>query len=255
MKKYLKTGAIVLGVVLVLSFTKDLIAKASVEGACRVMTGLRLSIGQLHLSLIQSSLGIKDLKLFNPPSFKDKLMVDLPEVYVCLYPGSLMGSEVHLKELRLNLKEVTIIKNADGKLNLDALKRPGAEKKEEAKEKGAAKKIRVDSLHIKIQKVIYKDYSSGRENVQEFNVNIEQSYEGVSDVRVIVPIIVSQALMNTTLSSIVNFDMKGFMSNFDSQGLNMKELGLDRFASSAGGAADKAVKGLSGLFDTLTDRK
>jgi hypothetical protein len=119
--------------------------------------------------------------------------------------------------VRLHLKEFVVAKNKDGVLNLDSLTSFGAakeakdkteEKPEEKKEKGKQPDIQIDLLKLKIEKVYYKDYSKGdKPSVKEFNVNIDATYENITDPNALVNIIVMKALANTTISSLTNFDL------------------------------------------------
>ena len=87
--------------------------------------------------------------------FKDKLMVDLPEIYVDYNLGAIMGGKAHLEEVRLNLKEFIVVKNEAGELNLDSLRVVKETEGEEAEKDGSKKEktempdIQIDLLELK----------------------------------------------------------------------------------------------------------
>jgi len=206
---------------IVLYFGKNIIAKKSLSAGVKVMTGLELSIKSMNVGILNTLIGINGLQLFNPPGFVDELMVDLPEVYVDYDLGAFIKRKVHLEEVRLNLKEFSVIKNEKGELNLDSL-RVVEEKKEEKvegeeekeKEKTKMPELQIDVLELKIGKVVYKDYSKGTPpKSKEFNVNIDERYENITDPRAFISLIIVKALQNTTIARLTNFNLGALQEN------------------------------------------
>ncbi|MFA6637061.1 MAG: hypothetical protein WCV56_08200 [Candidatus Omnitrophota bacterium] len=204
---------VVLAVVLVLSVVKDPLAKFSVEKGVEMVTGLRLEIADLNIGILKTLVGIKDLKLFNPAGFEDEIMMDMPEIYVDYNLPAIVMGNIHLRTVRLNMNEFLVVKNAKGELNLNSLKvvkEEKTEKKPAPAEKAKAPEIQIDVLELKVGKVIYKDYSKGgKPIVQEFNLNLNERYTDINDPNKLVSLIVVQALRNTTIARLANFDLKG----------------------------------------------
>jgi uncharacterized protein involved in outer membrane biogenesis len=202
---------VILAAVITLSFSKNIIAKISIEKGVGMVTGLRLDMRSLNVGIIRTLIGIKDLKLFNPEEFEDRIMVDMPEIYVDYDLGAIFKGKVHLEEVRLNLKKFVVVKNEKGELNLDSLKVVQAEKEEKIpseEKKAKAPALRIDVLDLKIDKVIYKDYSKGTPpSVKEFNVNINERYENITNPYALASLIMVKALMNTTIASLADFDL------------------------------------------------
>jgi len=118
--------------------------------------------------------------------------------------------------MRIDMKEFTVVKNEKGELNLNSLKvvqaqREGKRPQEKTAQEGKkAPEVQIDSLGLKIGKVIYKDYSrGGKPSVQEFNVNINEKYENITDPYSLVSLIVVKTLMNTSIARLTNFDLGG----------------------------------------------
>ena len=115
------------------------------------------------------------------------------------------------------MKEFTVIKNEKGQLNLDSLnvvKEEKAGAKAASAEEGKAPKMHIDKLQLRIGKVVYKDYSKGgTPQVQEFNVDLDESYSNIDDPSALVSLIVVKALMNTSIAKLTNFDVSGLSSN------------------------------------------
>lgn len=218
MKKVLSTILIVVLVVgIVLAAGKNTIARVSVEKGVEIVTGLPLKMKSLNIGIINTLVGIKDLRLFNPPGYEDKVMLDMPEVYVDYDLPAIIKGKIHLEEVRIDLKEFVVVKNAKGELNLNSIKT--VQKQQEAakpapKKEGKAPEIQIDTLQLKIGKVIYKDYSKGGEpSVKEFNLNLDEKYQNIDDPNKLVSLIIVKALMNTTIGSLANFDIKGLQGS------------------------------------------
>ncbi|MEA3328974.1 MAG: hypothetical protein U9Q08_04540 [Candidatus Omnitrophota bacterium] len=217
MKKLFVVLIGILVVIVALSFTKDLIIKASIEKGVETITGLRLSMQGLRVGIINTFLRVKGLELFNPKGYKDRIMLDMPEIYVDYDLPAIIKGKIHLKEMRMNLREFTVIKNEAGELNLNSLKVVQAEKegkraqvkKAQVKEKGKVPEIQIDSLELKIGKVVYKDYSKGKiPSVKEFNINLNERYENVTDPYSLVSLIVVRALTNVAIAGLIDFDLQ-----------------------------------------------
>lgn len=212
MKKITILILVIIGLILFLSFVKDIIIRISVENAVELITGLKLNIGSFNVGIVKTSVDIKDIKLFNPKGFNDRIMLDMPQAYVDYdLPQALKGN-VHLEEMRIDLKEFVVVKNEQGQLNIDSLKEVKEQKegkKPQEKEKKAPK-IQIDKLQLKIGKVIYKDYSQGSPaKIEEFNINIDERYTNITNPNALVSLIVVRALVNTTISRLTDFDLDG----------------------------------------------
>lgn len=212
MKRIKKIILIVLILLVMLILCKNIIAKAALSGGVKAITGLDLSMKSINIGIFKTLIGIKELKLYNPSGFPDRLMVDMPEIYVDYDLGAFLKRRVHLEEVRINLKEFVVVKNEKNELNLDALKVVQAKKEKKApqeqKEKVKMTEFQIDVLELKIGKVIYKDYSRGTPaKVRKFIVNIDERYENIRTPYAFGSLIVTKALMNTTIAKLANFDL------------------------------------------------
>jgi ElaB/YqjD/DUF883 family membrane-anchored ribosome-binding protein len=217
MRKSFIIISIIFALLAAIYFGRNLIIKTSVSAGVKAMTGLKLSVRSMNIGILNSLIGINGLELFNPPGFIDKLMVDLPEVYVDYNLGAFIKRKVHLEEVRLDLKEFAVIKNEKGELNLDSLRvveEKKEKKTEDEEEKTEMPEIQIDVLELKIGKVVYKDYSKGTPaKLKEFNVNIDERYENITDPRALISLIVVKALKNTTIASLTNFNLGALQEN------------------------------------------
>ena len=128
------------------------------------------------------------------------------------------------------------------------------EKAPAEKQKGKAPGIQIDTLELKIGKVVYKDYSGGGEpSVKEFNIGIDEKFQNIDDPNKVVSLIVVKALMNTTVAKLTNFDLQGLQGQIgDTLASAQKVIGkagetltkTTQQAQETVGALKKTVEGL-----------
>ena len=262
-RKVIMIPAIVFAILIALFIGKNMIIKASVTTGVKAMTGLKLSIGSMNVGVFKSLIGINELQLYNPSGFEDKLMMDLPEIYVDYNLGAIMGGKAHLEEVRLNLKEFIVVKNEAGELNLDSLRvvketeGEEATKEDEKKEKTEMPDIQIDLLELKIDKVIYKDYSKGTPPKEKvFNVKIDEQYENITDPQSFVRLIIFKALKNTTIASLTNFDLEKLQSGISGTVKKTAEMAQEatgRVLEAGKDASVKILETAGGTVEKATD--
>src|SRR3990172_4550121 len=204
MKKVL---LIILAILVVLLLAKNVIGKAVVTKGIKSLTGLRLKLNSMSVGITKSIVDIRGLKILNPPGFEQKVMADIPEIYVDYDLGAFLGGRAHFEKLRLHVSELVIIRNEQGKVNLDTLKEIHQKKgKAASKPKGGSPEFKIDVLELKIGKVVFRDYWRGMTpKMTEFDANIDERFENVTDAASFVNIIIARALAKTTIASLVDF--------------------------------------------------
>ncbi|MGA3283533.1 MAG: hypothetical protein ABSD57_03620 [Verrucomicrobiota bacterium] len=111
--------AVVLVVILLLSLNS--ILRVVIENRIRAQTGMDAEIGKFSLGLASPAVTIKDLKIYNPPSFGGTLFLDIPEIHVEYDRAALARHEIHVTLMRFNLGELDIVKNEAGQTNIFSL--------------------------------------------------------------------------------------------------------------------------------------
>ncbi len=197
--------------VLIVFMARNMVVKTALERGVQAVTGLRLTVEKVEVGVADTSIGIGHLKLYNPVQFEDRVMIDMPEIYVDYDLPAVIGGKIHLNHLRLHLRELAVVRNAAGELNLNSLNVVREEKGEEPvdpKAKARVPDMRVDVLTLKVGKVTYKDYSApGAPVIREFNINIDESFYGINDPDQIVSLIVVRALSQTAIARLTGFDV------------------------------------------------
>jgi len=216
MKQFAAVVASVLIVLTVIFAVKDTLIKIAVEKTVQHVVGLRLKMSELKFGILNPIVDIKNLKLYNPAGYQDRVLLDMPEIYVNYDLLSFFKGRVHLPEMKINLKKLVVVKNREGKLNLDALKftKSDEKKKTERKKSNGALGLKIDTLKLKIDKAYYKDYSGGGSAVvKEFNVNVDETYSDIEDLTALVSLIVVKTLSRTTITSMASFEIYKLKNN------------------------------------------
>ncbi len=222
--KVLRTIAMLIVVALVVVFVgKNVIAKAAVVAGVKQVTGLGLRIHDLDVGLPKTFVSVKGLEVLNPVGFPSGTLMDVPEIYIDYDLAAILKGEVHLEELRLNMKELTVVRNAEGAVNVNSIRAVNKTKEEAkapAKPKpaaGKAPRVRIDRVSLQVGRVVYKDYSQGKEpQVKEFNINLNEQFQNVNDPYALATLIITRALAKTTIASLANLDLDSLQAGVTS---------------------------------------
>jgi len=221
MKKPVIVLIAILAVIAVISLAKDLIIKTTVEKGVEIVTGLPLKMQSFKVGVIRTLVGIKGLKVYNPKGFEDKVMLSMPEVLVDYNLSSIIGGKIHLSNMKINMEEFVVVKNAAGKVNLDSLKTVEGQKKgktaQEVKKEdkaAGAPDIQIDSLQLKIGRLVYKDYSKGgAPSVTEYNIDIDEKYENITSPQSLITLILVKSLAGTKIANLANIDIRAMQGD------------------------------------------
>ena len=216
MGKIVRIFIIIAAIIGLFFIFKNTIIKVAVEKGVETATGLPMKIKKFDLSFTNSQVGIWELELLNPSGFPEKVMFHAPEIFVDYHLSDMLRGKIHLEDIRLNFDQLTIIKNAQGKMNIDTLKpktqdQPSEGKTQATKKEGTAQKIpdiQIDHLSLKVGKVVYKDYSrGGAPAVQEYNVNLSEEFKDIKNVQDLAAAVVFKTISKTALSSLVDLNV------------------------------------------------
>ena len=241
MNKIWKLVGVVFAVLVGLTILKNTLTGMILSGALSKAAHVPVSIGSTDVRFSSASISLKNVHILNPSSFPERLLLDAPEVSISFDPMALTKGQAHFREVKLNLKELVVIKNRDGKLNLDAMKPASSEGAgKPAGESGKMPKLLIDKLDLTIGRVSYKDYSGGGQpSVQTFNINMQnRTYTGIDNPTALVSLILFEALTRTTLSQIANLDPTIFKQgamNVLNKGMGLVEGGTDSLKDSTKG--------------------
>lgn len=205
-------------VFVVMILARNVIVKAAVELGAKAAVGLPVNIKMLDIGLQQTYLDIEGLNIGNPEGFGNEAMVDMPKVLVDYHLSNIMSGKLHLERVELDLRQFTVIKNRDGKLNINSIKgieqdKTSSGKPETPKKETKAMPIQLDHVHLKIGKVVFIDRSEAQESVREFNINLDESYENITEQGALIRMIVLRVMTRTPLAMLTNFDLGSLQSS------------------------------------------
>lgn len=250
---------IVLVIILIISLlamAKDLIARVILSRTLYHLTGLRLSIQELGVELLRTCIDIRNLKLYNPQGYPDKIMAELPQIYIDFNPGAFNKGEIHLPEVRIHLKELNIVKNAEGYLNLSFIKAVREQKQQKSEEELKKWPVRIDSLQLKIGRVTYLDYHKAIPPLtEEFALNLDERYANITDLRTLINIIVIKAMKKTAIDRLANFDLSIITEHLPpglKEGAGMVTETAAEVKKAAGESLGQATKTIKETTTTLT---
>jgi len=134
--------------------------------------------------------------MYNPKGFPDDILVDIPNMSVTCNLGELITGKIHIKELNLEIKEMGMAKNKEGKLNVDSLKIAeektiGKETKKHAKQLA----IQIDIANLAMGRVVSRDYSvNGPPLIKVYDINLKKTYKDITSAQQLAALIISEPL-------------------------------------------------------------
>lgn len=158
-------------VVVGLFLAKDAIAKAAVEQQIRSQTGMDVKIGRLSIGVLSPVATIENLKLYNTAEFGGTPFLDIRELHLEYDRDALAQRKLRVTLLRVNLEELTVVRNATGHTNLSIL----SAKPASPSPKTAATDVDfrgVEVLNVSLGKVQLIDLKNPRNNRLR-NVNLQ----------------------------------------------------------------------------------
>ena len=174
MKKFL----IVLGIIAIslagVTIFKNLIIKSAVTTVASRITGAPVHMDGFSLNILSSTIRISGFKMYNPSGFPKGILVSCPKIKIIYDHTTLFKQKRHFLLVEIELKEIGLTKNKEGKLNVDSLKIVQESKS------SPPTPMQIDLLTLSIGKIVYKDYAIGAEpSVRVYDVNRHKSYKSI----------------------------------------------------------------------------
>lgn len=197
MKKILKIIFVVILCIFILSLLKDQIIKYAVSAVTTGVTGTKTQIGSFSLGILRHSIRIRDFKIHNPKGFSNAVLVDLGIINVDYDLSSIIKGKLHLRRLDIDLKELCLEKDKEGKLNVDSLKIIEQKKETQDKKSKPVKQVpmQIDLLNLQLGRIISKDYSVGKEpSVKVYDIYASKSYKNITSANQLAALIISEPM-------------------------------------------------------------
>ncbi len=179
MKKILIIIGLIIVVLIGFSILRDQLIKSAISFVGSNVLGARMELGGFSLGIMTQSAKLSGFKIYNPAGFPPGILLDMPKVSVDLDMLSILKGKLHIQSAVVDLREVDIVKNKDGQLNVDSLKvaqqgkKPEAEKSKPDKA-GKVMPLQIDTMTLSIGSVLVKDYSKeGEPSIEAYDVGIK----------------------------------------------------------------------------------
>ena len=174
MKKFLIVIGIVVFFLVGIAIIKNQIIKSVVTKVASGIIGAPVHMDSFSLNILSSTIHISGFKIYNPSGFPEGILVSCPKIKVIYDRATIFKQKRHFLLVEIELKEMGLTKNKEGKLNVDSLKIVQQPKSSEPIP------MQIDLLTLSVGKIVYKDYTIGTEpSVRVYDVNKQKSYKGI----------------------------------------------------------------------------
>ncbi len=216
-----KIVLIIVVLVLVLGFLKDQIIKAAIVVGAKQVAGVDVVIDHFSLSVVKHAVLIKGVKMYSPSGFPNEVMIDAPAIEVHCNVWDVMRGVLHFPYIRLDLKELRVTKNKEGKLNVNSMtfmqKANGSANSsdnalpqtQQSKERPQAPMkdipMQFDLVRLNIGKVIYTDNSTrDKPLLKVMDINIKnKEFRNISSAAELGALVMVEAVSSTFLKNTV----------------------------------------------------
>jgi hypothetical protein len=192
MKRILVIFLIAMVILFGVAIVKDAIIKGVVTLVASNVTGAPVHINGFSLGIFKHAIKIDGFKMYNPKGFPKGLLIDLPKIYVVYDLSDLFKGKIHLKDALIELKEMDLVKNKEGKLNTDSLT---VAKKEPQGKPSKQMPLEIDTITLKLGRLISKDYSAGVQPVVTvYDLNINKTYKNITSAQQLAVLVLTEPM-------------------------------------------------------------
>jgi len=200
--------SIIAALIVIIGASKNILLTKALKKAIEYSTGLEAN-ADVNLSILKGSLDIKDLELFNPPEFQDRIMIHIPRIFVKCSISTLLKKPLVLENLQLIVSELNVIKNKNGKFNIQTFKETSAKKgKKTTTNTSKPFKIKIARLKLKIGAVTYKDYTQTPPAIKKLKIDIEKNLENVTDISQLTKTITKEVLLKIAIKGLAQINTR-----------------------------------------------
>ncbi len=126
MKKLLKwvfrLVLLALALVAVLILFRNPLLRILAEQQVRQETGMETILGRVRIDLRSPVVRLENVRLISPAEFGGRLFLDLPEVRIEYDSVAVLFRRIRLRRVDFRLDEVRVVRNAQGRTNLEVLR-------------------------------------------------------------------------------------------------------------------------------------
>lgn len=199
---------IVLGVVILflggIIIFKNQIIKFVVTKVATKIAGVPVHVDSFSLNIFSSTIHVTGLKIYNPSGFPKDILVSCPKINIIYDRAALFKHKLHFLIAEIEIKEFVLARNKEGKLNVDSLKVVQEEAGKDEKEKSKPIPMQIDLLTLSIGKVVYKDYTKGKEpSVLVYDVNIHKTFKNISSAQQLMILLIREPMVVAGIKGVI----------------------------------------------------
>ncbi len=193
MKKTVLIFTIILLSLVGLTIFQNQILKSAVAEVTSRIIGAPVKVKTLSFSLLKATISITGFEIGNPAGFPKGILASIPTIKVTVDRSALFKGKIHILMAEIDLKELGLIKNKDGLLNVDFLKIVKQQRDE--LRNSSTLPIQIDLLTLGIGKIVRKDYTrEGEPAVQVHEMNIHKSYQNITSAEQLVTLVLAEPM-------------------------------------------------------------
>jgi len=148
----------------------DTIVRDVLTARMRAATGMGVKISSVHVGLLSPTMTINGLKLYNTAAFGGSLCLDMPELHLEYDPAAVRLGMIHLPLVRLNLAQIDLVEDKQGRSNFDAIEKQGKQSAVHTNSINGFKFSGIDTLNLSLGKLHVSNLRSGQEEDVDFGI-------------------------------------------------------------------------------------
>ncbi len=146
----------------------DTAAKSLMEGRIRSQTGMDVKIGKVEIGLSTPTFRMEGFKLYNPAEFGGTTLVEIPELFVEYDRDAVARQQLKIKLLRINVAEISVVRDAAGRTNLEAL-----HSRTNLPQQAGMEFLGIETLNLTLGKMRYLDLKAPGQ-AKEINLGLKE---------------------------------------------------------------------------------
>jgi uncharacterized protein involved in outer membrane biogenesis len=258
MKILMRIVIVILILLAILILARNVIIEKLTRKTVLQTTGFDIEMGGIRAGLLDPVFEITNARLINPEDFAEPTALEIKTLRVKYDLPSFFKEEVHLREVVVDVPRAVLVIREDGESNLARLgqvaqgeskEEPTGKEGEGGQEAKPGKRVRVDTLTLRVGKVDVYRYREGSDKpeVDKYDVNFDRTARDVTDLNV-----VNGMITAGVIEAVGARALQGFTKAFQQNEGDLEKVGqqVERTAKDVG----KQLKGLLKDAGINTDR-
>ena len=172
--------SVLLGLAVLGLLFRDFILKLAARKTVEASTGMRVEIAKFKTGLRTPAIQIQGFKLHNYPEFGDSVLLDVPDLLVEFDAELASQGKLRFKQLRVNLAELNVIRDAAGRWNIEKVEKEMTERNTARTNRNERKLAfaGIDELRLTLGRITYTDLQKPSRS-RQFTVNRDEFAQGI----------------------------------------------------------------------------